>query len=240
MTMAELATWYKDRSYQFIAMGEHSQDLSEEKVERLKTLCVENSDAQFYILPGIEYSCRGGIHIFAPGTTRLIQETDPVAVANDIRSQGGFAILAHPQRLGWNCPEELLLAVDAVEIWNVSYDGKYLPSFRAPKAFRRMQRVNPHLQAIAGHDFHRKAGFYDIGVEIEVGELSQSEVLKEIKQGRYAIASRFFRTDAQARLPWGKWALLHLLSWQLKMARRARDWVWNTKDRPQINTDQRR
>jgi hypothetical protein len=223
MTIPELVDWYRPRGYQFVAVGEHSQDMDEQKVQQLQEQCAAHSNAQFCIIPGIEYSCRDGIHIFGLGTVGLTEQVDPRAVVAMIHAQDGFAILAHPVRMNWSPPDELILAVDAVEIWNVSYDGKYLPSFRAPDAFRRMQQVNPNLRAIAGHDFHRKASFYDVGVEIEVGELSPTEVLKVIKQGRYAITSRFFRTDARARLSWASSISLRGLSRQLAYLRRARD-----------------
>lgn len=225
MTIAELAEWYRDRAYQFIALGEHSQDLSEEKVECLNRLSAENSDGQFCILPGIEFSCREGIHIFAPGTTCLIRETDPVAVACEIRAQGGFPILAHPQRMRWACPSDVLLAVDAVEFWNVGYDGKFLPPSKAPLAFRRMRDINPQLYAVAGQDLHNSDGFYDVAIEMEVLNLSRPAVLQTLRRGRYQIRSPFFRVNSSAQLSWGKCVLLRLVSGQLEKARRARSFL---------------
>ncbi len=228
MTVPQLAEWYRGRRYQFIAMGEHSQDLTEEKIAFLKELSTEHSDGQFRIFPGIEFTCRGGIHIFAPGTTSLIGETDPVTVAREIRARGGFSILAHPQRLKWNCPPEVLQSVDAVEFWNVAYDGKFLPPRRAPLEFRKMRGINPHLRAIAGHDLHLPGGFYDVAIEMEVSELSLQSVLRVLDAGSYDIRSRFFATDSQARLSWGRAALLRWASWQLDTARRTRSFLQST------------
>lgn len=223
MTIPELARWYREKGYEFIALGEHSQDLDEQKLQILREQCAASSGNHFFIVPGIEFSCRGGIHIFGMGVVGLTREVDPVAVVAEIHAQNGLAILAHPRRTNWESPRELLLAADAVEIWNVAYDGKYLPSFRAPSAFRRMQQVNPNLLAVAGHDFHRKASFCDVGMEIEVGEVSQSEVLKAIKHAQFAIRSRFFHTDSQAQLSWARSISLQLLSRQLMYLRKARD-----------------
>jgi len=35
MTIAELASWYRGKGYQFLAMGEHAEDLNEAKVQML-------------------------------------------------------------------------------------------------------------------------------------------------------------------------------------------------------------
>jgi hypothetical protein len=223
MTVPELARWYREKGYEFIAMGEHAEDLDEQKVQLLREQCASSSGNQFCIVPGVEFSCRGGIHVFGMGAAGLTHGTDPVAVVAEIHAQNGLAVLAHPKRTNWECARELLLAADAVEIWNVPYDGKYLPSFRAPGAFRRMQRVNPKLLAVAGHDFHRKAAFYDVSIEIEARELSQGEILRAVQYGQFAIKSRFFRTDSQGQLSWAGSISLQLLSRQLMHLRKARD-----------------
>lgn len=223
LTIPELAMWYKPRGYHFIAIGEHSQDLDEGKVELLKEQCAEFSGPQFLIIPGIEYSCRDGIHLFGIAATGLTRQTDPVAVVHHIHDQGAFAILVHPKRLKWNCAVDLLNTVDAVEIWNVAYDGKYLPPYQAPDAFRRMRRTNPRLLAVAGHDLHRKAAFHDVGIETQLPELSSVCVLRNLREGAYVIRSRFFRADSHAPLSWTHTVLLSFMSWHLNNLRKARD-----------------
>jgi predicted metal-dependent phosphoesterase TrpH len=223
LTFAELAAWYRPRGYQFVAIGEHSQDMDAAKVEILKKQCAENSGAQFCMIPGIEFSCQGGLHIFGVGATELTAQMDPVAVAEAIHTQGGFVILAHPQRYQWKCSPEVLLAVDAVEIWNVCYDGKYLPSFQAPRKFRTMQKVNPALLGVAGHDFHRRPSFYDVGIEMDAEALSREDLLARLRQGAYRIRSRFFRAEPQLQFSWTQAACFQLLGRQLAALRKARN-----------------
>ena len=223
MTIAELAEWYVTRGYQFIAIGEHSQDMTEEKVEILKKQSAEHSCDAFCIIPGIEYSCNGGIHIFGLGTLGLTREMDPVVVAEEIRAQGGLAILAHPYRYKWTCAPELLRAVNAVEIWNVGYDGKYLPPAQAPEALSRMRRSNPKLLAIAGQDLHRKQAFYDVAVQTEAEYLTPEAIRSNLLQGDYVIKSRFFQTTGRADLSSLKSIFLRVGSWQLGNLRQARD-----------------
>jgi hypothetical protein len=222
MTIAELVQWYRRNGYRFLALGEHAEDLDEAKVRELERLGIENLNDQFCVIPGIEFAGHGDIHILGIGVVRLIPEKDPLAVIEGIHERGGLAVLAHPKRIGWACPANVLLAVDAVEIWNVGYDGKYLPAVQALTGFRRMQQTNPKLLAVASHDFHRTPSFYDVAVEMDVESLTPDRILCNLRQGRYAIRSRFFRTDSGAQLSRMEAFSLHLLSHQLNNMRKAR------------------
>ena len=222
MTIKELMNWYRQHGYQFLAMGEHAEDLDEAKVQALQEQSAENSNDAFCVIPGIEFAGNNDIHIVGIGATRLIRAENPVAVAAKIHEQGGLAVLAHPKRIGWVCPAEVLLVLDAAEIWNVGYDGKYLPSVKALGGFRRMQQINPKLLAVASHDFHRTTSFYDVAIEMEVASLSRETILRNLQHGSYRIRSRFFRCDPEARISRMKAASLRLLSQQLSNIRKVR------------------
>jgi hypothetical protein len=231
MTIAELAHWYRQNGYEFLAMGEHGEDLDEAKAQALREQSIENSTDAFCVIPGVEFAGNNDIHIVGIGVTRLIRAQNSVAVAREIHEQGGLAVLAHPKRIAWECPTEVLLAVDAVEIWNVGYDGKYLPSVKALGGFRRMRQINPKLLAVASHDFHRTASFYDVAIEMDVASLSLGVILRNLQQGCYWIQSRFFRCDPEARMSRVKAASLRLLSQQLSNIRKARTVLlrWSTE-----------
>jgi predicted metal-dependent phosphoesterase TrpH len=222
LTIAELVKWYKRNGYQFLAMGEHAEDMNDEKVQTLLQQSAEYSDSEFCVIPGVEFAVTRHMHIVSIGGTDLIREKNPVDVVEQIHRQGAFAVLAHPKRIGWDCPRDVLLAVDAAEIWNINYDGKHLPSSKAFNGFRRMQEINPKLLAVAAHDFHRTASFYDVGVEMEVESLTSSAIMNNLRQGRYAMRSRFFRADSTGRISRIVSFSLSLISDQLAHIRRAR------------------
>ncbi len=222
MTIAELVNWYRLYGYQFLAIGEHAEDLDEAKLHVLREQSAGNSNDQFCVIPGIEFAGNGDIHILGIGVACLFPEKDPAAIAEEIHRQGGLAILAHPKRIGWECPAEVLLGIDAVEIWNVGYDGKYLPSVKALSGFRSMQQINPKLLAVASHDFHRTTSFYDVAIEMDVVSPSPNAILQNLRQGYYAIRSPFFRANPAARLSRMEAFSLRLLSQQLTNMRKAR------------------
>lgn len=225
LTIPELAQLYRRKGYQFLAMGEHAEDLDEAKAKRLREESTENSNETFCVVPGIEFAGNQDTHIVGVGAACLIHEMDPLGVIRGIHAQNGLAVLAHPKRIGWTCAPEILQAVNAAEIWNVGYDGKYLPSPKALSAFVQMQKINPKLLAVASHDFHRIASFYDVGIEMEVSELSPKAILQNLREGSYRIRSRWFQTDSKARVSRVKIAFMRQLSEQLGRARRARSFL---------------
>jgi hypothetical protein len=222
MTIPELARYFKHEGYQFLAMGEHAEDLDDAKVQALREQSATNSDEQFCVIPGIEFAVTHQIHIVGIGVINLIQLENPVYVAERVREQNGFSILAHPKRVAWNCPPEVLCAIDAAEIWNIGYDGKYLPSAKALPAFARMREVNPQLRAMASHDFHRRASFYDIAVEMAVSSISVDPILQNLKNGSYAVRSPFFNCDSAGNVSAAGAALVRHISAPLEKLRKAR------------------
>jgi hypothetical protein len=222
MTIEELARYFRQKGFQFLAMGEHAEDLDEAKVQALREQSAANSIDQFCVIPGIEFAVTRQVHIVGIGVGDLIRLESPVYVAEQIRQQGGMSILAHPKRLGWDCPPEVSLAVDAAEIWNIGYDGKYLPSAKALPAFERMQQLNPKLLAIASHDFHRAASFYDLAIETDVPTFSSDPILQNLKQGAYRVRSALFNCDSHGHVSAAGAALIRHVSGRLEKARKVR------------------
>lgn len=222
MTIAELSHYFKRKGYQFLAMGEHAEDLDDAKVQALREQSVACSDHEFVVIPGVEFAVTCDIHIVGIGVTNLIRLENPVYVAGQIRERGGMSILAHPKRFGWDCPPEVLLAVDAAEIWNIGYDGKYLPSAKALPAFERMKDANPMLLAIASLDFHRTASFYDVAIEMNTLALSPDAILQNLKRGGYRVQSAFFKCDAHGTLSRARLAFIRQASRHLERLRRMR------------------
>lgn len=225
LPIRELAGWYGAYGYQFIALGEHAQDMDQAKVRALEERCQENSSPSFCLIPGLEFACKGGFHILGLGVTSLISSFDPAAVVDAIHQQNGYAVLAHPKRNSWKCPLHVTRAIDAAEIWNVVYDGKFLPSPQSLAGFPNLRRMNPKLLAVAGHDFHQKGGFYDVAIEMNAGSLSSDTVLRNLRNGAYWIRAPLFSCGARAEFSRFQSARLRITSWHLGKLRRLREVV---------------
>jgi hypothetical protein len=225
LAIPELVSWYRKYGYRFIALGEHAQDMDEAKIAILKQQSVENSSSEFCVIPGLEFACKGGLHIVGLGMTSLLDVLEPVGVIHAIHANKGCAVLAHPKRNGWICPLHISQVLDAAEIWNVGYDGKFLPSTQSLTGFLKLRQANPKLLAIAGHDFHRASGFYDVGIEMEVSSLSADSILRNLQQGRYNIRAPHFSCDSRANFSKLESARLRVVSWQLGKLRQLRNAV---------------
>lgn len=222
MTIGELARFYSRRGYHFVALTEHAEDLDEHGMEMLTRYSRRQSSAEFCLIPGLEFSAQSPFHILGVGFARIFPQADRLALIEQIRSSNAVAVLAHPKRTGWNCPPDILRAVDAVETWNVGYDGKFLPSALAMRKFASMKRINPRLMAVVGHDLHRSESFYDVSLEMDVPSLSAGRIIERLRNGRYVIRSRFFRCAPDAPLSLTKATCLRAISAQLQNMRRAR------------------
>jgi hypothetical protein len=225
LAIPELVTWYRKHGYRFIALGEHAQDMDDAKIGMLKQQSLENSSSEFCVIPGLEFACEGGLHIVGLGMTSLLDVLDPAAVIKAIHAHKGYAILAHPKRNGWNCPLHVSQLVDAAEIWNVGYDGKFLPSPQSLAGFPKLRHANPKLRAVAGQDFHRTSGFYDVGIEMEVSSLSPNTILRNLHDGRYTIRAPHFSCNSRAGFSKLESARLRVVSWQLGKLRQLRNAV---------------
>jgi hypothetical protein len=227
MSLPVIAELYRNQGFQFICITEHSEDLTERKIAMLRQKAEYLSGEDFRVIAGIEYSCKNALHIAGVGCEQILDTADPVRLAQSIRDSGGFSVLAHPRRIGWNCSPELATNLDAVEIWNVRYDGKYLPSPKALEFFNRMKAINPKLLAAVGDDLHGRGGFYPLGIEMNVSSLDRECILREMIGGRYRIGSMGFHAAAISDFSTGNLALLRALRIPLDCAKSLRDKMRN-------------
>ena len=159
LSMESAVDLFRRRGFHFVFLAEHAEDMDAAKIEEMRRHAAALSAAEFVVIPGLEYSCPGLVHIVGAGCDRAFDFREPVRVAHEIKSAGGFAVLAHPGRFHWQCDNELIRNVNAVEVWNVAYDGKFIPEPRSLGFLRASRSVNHQLLACAGVDLHRAGGF---------------------------------------------------------------------------------
>jgi hypothetical protein len=223
LSLPRIADLYRSRGFQFICIAEHSEDMTDGKLTELRLESESLSDGDFRMIAGIEYSCKDALHIVGVGCEQLLDTSDPVRLAQNIHSTGGFSILAHPRRIRWCCSPELAANLNAVEVWNVRYDGKYLPAPRALEFFNQMKALNPKLLAAVGDDFHGLGGCYPLGIHMSVNSIDRESILTELMNGRYQLGSLGFRVDAKSSFSPGHLALFRALHMPLSCVKSLRD-----------------
>ena len=197
MSLSAVAELYKRKGFDFICIAEHSQDIGEHEAAILCAQADALSSEAFLVIPGIEYSCPDRLHIAGIGCTAQLATDQPPQVAAAIGKNGGFSILAHPRRIDWECEDELARQLHAMEVWNVRYDGKFIPDAVALKWFRGIKQRYPHILAACGDDLHSRKGFSPAAIVVQADRLETQAILGALAAGRFALQTPLFRMDAK-------------------------------------------
>ena len=127
LNLQNLKDLCKNRDFEFLLLTEHIENMNPSKMEEFVAECDNLSDKSFLLIPGLEFTCEGDLHILGVGVRYLLDEKPPRALIKSIHQQGGLAILAHPSRNGFQLDVNNLITLDGVEVWNRNYDGKFFP-----------------------------------------------------------------------------------------------------------------
>jgi hypothetical protein len=175
---------------------EHSFDVSESDMAELESQADALSTPDFLVVPGLEVRCDHDIEIVAPGVTTLCAYTDPGRVITHIHEQGGVAILAHPYVRNYPIDPAWVQYLDAVEIWNVANEGRYIPSPLTLRKCRALLAAHQGLHGIAALDLHDTRNYCRLYIHAKVGRLDRAALLASLRQGTYYCRSAFFQSNA--------------------------------------------
>lgn len=222
LTLPELARFIRSKGYDFMAVTEHSQDMTETKLAELETGAAELSDDTFLIIPGIEFNCTGTIHILGIGVTKLCASEDPTTVVDHIQSCGGLAVLAHPSNKDYPIDVAWVKKLDGCEIWNNRH-GKWLPQMHAVRKFEELSRAAPGLKAFAGLDLHSPVGYSHVAMEVEADSTARDELFGALREGDYSLVGQSLRIRSDGRVGRFEWIYLIVVRSLLNFAR----WGWH-------------
>jgi hypothetical protein len=230
--LSELAEAARRHGYSFVAVTEHSDTLDQARLSDLADQCQALSRSDLLLIPGVEHTCDGNLHLLAFGMRRFTSERRPIAVAQQVGEAGGIPVLAHPIRYAYSVSEELAPWLAGIEVWNAGYDGRFVPnpwSFRLLETFRRR---NPALSAFCGQDIHQTRNFCDVRVVVDEDQLEEQAILNALRTGRFAIQGGPFRVTARAEL-----SKRTMLAWRLahRMYRNA-TWLRNRMEAPRSSS----
>jgi hypothetical protein len=166
-----------------VLLTEHQEALRAGEAETAAERCRRLSDDRVLLVPGLEIASDERYHVLGFGLTRRLEAAPAGALAERIRKEGGYPVLAHPGRYrrGW---ERCLAAVGAVEVWNRHYDGRLAP----PAAVVDVWRSHPGVRAVFGLDAHGPEALDGRLPELRVDavELTEGALLAALAAGRFA------------------------------------------------------
>ncbi len=201
-SLHQLVELGRRKGYCFFGMTEHSENLDPEKTAAYVKECRRMSNAECLLIPGIEFTCAGDLHLIGFGVTRYTDSQDPLQVSRFIRDDGGVVILAHPRRYDYAVPPEVAFALDGIEVWNAGYDGRFVPDYRILRLLRSLRMQNRPLLAYGGEDFHREARTPHVHIQLTCQELREDLVLRALRQGDFVISNSHFQLGASSQQGW--------------------------------------
>ncbi len=205
-SVSEIAAAARRRGLGFVCLTDHSDTLDAAKTAELVRTCAAASSPECLVIPGIEFTCRDGLHVLGIGVREFCAETDPHAVVSFIRLQGGLAVLAHPSRRPYPIPGGLFECLDGIEVWNCTYDGRFFPNPRSLALYTRARAENPGLVAFFGMDMHRLSNLHATVVHLETCALTEANVLSMLRSGRFEARSALCKISATpSATRWQRW-----------------------------------
>jgi hypothetical protein len=193
-TLPELRRVLAAEGYRFACLADHAEHLVEPgKVEAYRRACAELSDAEFLLVPGLEYECDRRLHVVGFGSLAAAGTTDPERVIAFLRRERRLSVIAHPpdDQMEWIASFAEL--PDGVETWNSKYDSPYAPRPSAFDLLSRLRRRSPSMKAFFGVDLHFRHQDRALHCEVDAAALEPEAVLEALAAGRYTARQRDLR-----------------------------------------------
>lgn len=198
-SLEQLAEWARGKGIAFVGLTDHAEDLDATMWDEYVAHCADVSDDTMRLIPGLEYRFKGytGLHLLAFGLRKWIEPATPAEFVRLAGAHATFTAVAHPVLAKWRVPTEVRAGVDAVEVWNASYNTRYLPDPRSIEILRGIRETRPRVVAIAGLDQHDSSNDRETRVILDAPE---ADPLLALKGARFRNVGRTMGFDAHADL----------------------------------------
>jgi len=222
-SLASLVEFAAARDIGFVGLTDHAEDFTETRWHAYVGECAAVSTAAVRLVPGLEFRFAGfrGLHLLAFGLTRWIEPATPEEFIALAGSASRFTAVAHPILAGYDIPAGVRAGIDGVEVWNATYNTRYLPDPRAFKLLHEMQRARPRLVGFAGLDQHDARN--DRETRVIVHESEAADPLGALKAGHFQNRGRTMRFDGVAGIAGTRLSALWIARWCYDRVERVQD-----------------
>ncbi len=186
----------------FIGLTDHAEDFTAERFEEYARRCAEHSDERLRLYPGLEFRFReySGLHLLALNLRRWFVPETPAEFVRQAPEVCELTVLAHPVLTRYQVPHVVAEAIDAVEVWNATYNTRFLPDVRAIKLYQSLRRKRPELLALAGLDQHDSSN--DREIRLLVTGPADASPFMLMRERRYVNVGRTMRLAPD--VGWGR------------------------------------
>jgi hypothetical protein len=223
-TLEALHDFAKVRGITFVGLTDHAEDFDAARFSAYTIACQAASSAAVTLIPGLEFRFAGhkGLHLLALGLSQWISPATPSEFITLAGSAARFTIAAHPILYRYDLPATVAAGIDAIEIWNATYNTRWLPDPRAISLLRRVRSQRPEVTGIAGLDQHDSRNDRQTRVLLLRADPAL-DPLTELKQGRYVNLGRTMTLQPSEPLGPTALGMLHLLRWGFDRVERTQD-----------------
>jgi hypothetical protein len=231
-TLRGLAEFAAVRDIRFIGLTDHAEDFSAARWDEYVGACRAASSDAVQLIPGLEFRFAGfrGLHLLAFGLARWIEPTTPNEFITLAAPASRLTAVAHPILAGYDIPAAVREGVDAVEVWNATYNTRYLPDPRAFRLLHEIQRVRPGVVGFAGLDQHDSRNDREIRVEVRAADAG--DPLGALRGGRFQNRGRTMRFDATTGVDGARLKLLSVARWCFDRVERVQDSIVSARRSP--------
>lgn len=210
-----------ERGIAFVALTDHAEDFTPAIWEEYVARCRALSDASVRLIPGLEFRFEGhrGLHLLAFELARWIEPHTPdefIALASEAAR---CTVVAHPILAGYTMPASVRDGIAAIEVWNATYNTRYLPDPRALRLLRALRRARPGVVGLAGLDQHDRRNDRQTRVVLDDGI---ADPVAALRAGRFVNVGRTMRFGAGG-MGGGRLALLSVGRWLFDAVERVQD-----------------
>lgn len=200
-SLAEIVEYGRQRGYDFVGMSDHADTFDSARMAQYVSECRQVSNPGCALIEGLEFTCGNDLHILGLGIQRYTPTRDPLTAIDFIHQEGGIAIVAHPIRYDYQIPPDIAGAADGIEVWNASYDGRFVPNLRSLRLLRAMRRDgHKAIRAFGGPDLHRIGDHHTVEITVACSEAGPAAILDALKCGRFTLFNPYFRVPADGEL----------------------------------------
>ncbi|WP_052465285.1 CehA/McbA family metallohydrolase [Thermotoga profunda] len=190
-TVKELADYLKELGFDFFFLTDHSNVTGWREISTIKDIvCFQGQELNTFNGHGLVLGC----NTFIDWKNLDGQEKEITQVMNEVHQQYGLMGVAHPFALGdplcvgckWMYDFDPF-KTDFVEVWNADLSRTEL-NFEAIGKWIENLRKGRRITATAGRDLHKKSEIDWLKTVVFARELSLSEVLFAIKNGKVILS----------------------------------------------------
>lgn len=224
-SLAALVEFAAARGIGFVGLTDHAEDFTESRWRAYVAECAAVSIAGVRLIPGLEFRFAGfrGLHLLAFGLARWIEPTTPDEFIALAAPASRFTAVAHPILAGYDIPARVRAGIDGVEVWNATYNTRYLPDPRSFRLLHDMQRSRPGIVGFAGLDQHDARN--DRETRVMVRDSETADPLGALKAGHFHNRGRTMRFDGAAGIAGVRLGLLSIVRWCYDRVERIQDFV---------------